>query len=81
MEEGGDKEGDEAANAKDSLRDCWRKLVESEERLKFFKRMVGMDLEVQEIEHLGEDIRNKLGLSWAKLSPSWGCSKNTQSFE
>ena len=59
MEEGGDREGDEAANAKDSLRDCWRKLVESEERLKFFKRMVGMDLEVQEIEHLGEDIRNK----------------------
>ena len=59
MEEGGEREGDEAAKGKDSLRDCWRKLVESEERLKFFKRMVGMGLEVREIEHLGEDIRQK----------------------
>ena len=46
--------------AKNELRDEWRKLIESEERLRFFKKMVGWELEVREIEHLGEDLNHKL---------------------
>ena len=40
--------------AKDNQRDKWRKLIESEEHLNFFKIMVGLDLSVREIEHLGD---------------------------
>ena len=62
MEEGGqgqDADDTDVKAAKDSLRDSWKKLVESEERLSFFKRMVGRGLEVRDIEHLGEDINSK----------------------
>ena len=58
-EEGGVRQGDDIVKAKNDLRDGWKKLIESEERLKFFKRMVGWDLEVREIEHLGVDLNNK----------------------
>ena len=59
MEEGGHGQGDAAVEAKNDLRNGWRKLVESEERLAFFKKMVGWELQVREIEHLGEDLNNK----------------------
>ena len=45
MEEGG--------NRQDHLRNAWRRLVESEERLRFWKKMVGWEVGVREIEHLG----------------------------
>ena len=51
MEEGG--------NRQDHLRNAWRKLVESEERLRFWKKMVGWEVGVREIEHLGEDLKEK----------------------
>ena len=41
------------------LRNAWRKLVESEERLKFWRKMVGWEIGVREIEHLGEDLKGK----------------------
>ena len=56
MEEGGYRRGYEVKKAKDDLRNGWRKLVESEERFKFFKKMVGWNLEVREI---GDDINQK----------------------
>ena len=59
MEERGTRQDYEPTAAKDSLRDKWRKLIESEERLLFFKKMVGMGLNVRELEHLGEDLNNK----------------------
>ena len=51
MEEGG--------NRQDHLRNAWRKLVESEERLRFWKKMVGWEVGVREIEYLGEDLKEK----------------------
>ena len=51
MEEGGIRQ--------DLLRNAWRKLVESEERLKFWRKMVGWEIGVREIEHLGEDLKGK----------------------
>ena len=44
---------------KDELRNAWRKLVECEERLRFWKRMVGWDLSIRELAHLGENFKNK----------------------
>ena len=54
MEEGGIWQ-----ESKDNLRKAWRKMVESEERLKFWKYMVGLELGVRELEHLGDEIREK----------------------
>ena len=54
IEEGGDGQG-----SKDRLRNAWRKMIESEERLRFWKNMVGLDLGVRETEHLSEDIKEK----------------------
>ena len=62
MEEGGlrqDSGPAESKNAKDDLRDRWRRLIESEERLNFFRKLVGWGLEVREIEHLGEGLHEK----------------------
>ena len=61
IEEGGQRKDtdDDVKTAKDNLRDIWRKLVMSEERLNFFRKMVGWDLEVRDIEHLREDLHNK----------------------
>ena len=59
MEEEGNGQDSDSMNARDSLREEWRKLVESEERFNFFKKMVGWDLEVREIEHLGDDLNKK----------------------
>ena len=41
------------------LRNAWRKLVESEERLKFWRKTVGWEIGVREIEHLGDDNKDK----------------------
>ena len=60
IEEGGPRQGCEVKEAKDDLRNGWKKLIESEERLRFFRKMVKWDLEVREIEHLGEVLNNKL---------------------
>ena len=43
----------------DIVRDIWKKLVECEERLCFWKKMVGMGIGVRELEHIGEEIRDK----------------------
>ena len=59
IEEGGLGQGDTSTEAKNCLRDKWRKLVESEERLAFFKKMIRWGLQVREIEHLGENLNNK----------------------
>ena len=62
IEEGGprrDSEPMETKDAKDVLRGSWRKLVDSEERLRFFKYMVGRELEVRDIEHFGDDLNEK----------------------
>ena len=55
MEEGGRKQD----TVKDALRDEWKKLIECEERLRFWKVMVGWDLCVRELAHLGEDLKSK----------------------
>ena len=59
MEEGGTGQGDATDTLKDDLRNGWKKLVDSEERLCFFKKMVGLNLQVREIEHFGEDLNSK----------------------
>ena len=59
MEEGGVGQGEDASIAKDILRDTWRKMVESEERLRLFKKMVGLGLQVRELEHVGEELHSK----------------------
>ena len=46
-------------SVRDALRDEWKKLIECEERLRFWKQMVGRDLSVREVTHLGEDLKNK----------------------
>ena len=60
IKEKGQRQGNGNANAKDDLRNTWKKLVESEERLGFFRRMVKLNLQVKEIQHLGEALNNKL---------------------
>ena len=54
MEEGGNWQ-----ESKEDLRKAWRKMTESEERLKFWKKMVGLDIGVRELEHIGEGIKEK----------------------
>ena len=41
------------------LRNAWKKQVESEERLRFWKHMVGMNIGVREVENISEDIKVK----------------------
>ena len=43
----------------DSVRDTWRKLVECQERIKFWRKMIGWGVGVKELEYLGEDLRAK----------------------
>ena len=45
----GIEEGGNGRDAKDEVRNSWRKLIESEERLNFWKRMVGLGLGVREV--------------------------------
>ena len=59
IEEGGTGQSNAVAEAKNNLRNGWRKLIESEERLSFFRKMVRWELQVREIEHLGESLNNK----------------------
>ena len=53
------EEGGYGRDIKEDVRNTWKKLVESEERLKFWKNMVGLKLCVREVENLGEDLKNK----------------------
>ena len=59
-EEGGQREDLDADRAKDDLRNALKRVIESEERLKFFRKMVGWELGVREIEHFGEDLNKSL---------------------
>ena len=59
MEEGGQGQDSGIAHARDSLRNVRRKQVESEERLKFLRKLVGREISVREIEHLGDELNNK----------------------
>ena len=43
----------------DIVREIWRKLVECEERLAFWRKMVALGIGVRELEYIGEDIRDK----------------------
>ena len=54
----------------DAVRDAWRKQIESEERLKFWRKMVGWGLSVREVQHLGEEIHNKYRSENMKLGMS-----------
>jgi len=49
----------------DAVRDAWRKQIESEERLEFWR-----NLSVRELQHLGKDIRNKFRNEDMKLGES-----------
>ena len=53
------EEGGLGQESKNRLRNAWRKMIESEERLKFWKNMVGLDIGVREVEHLSGDIKEK----------------------
>ena len=59
MEEGGLRQDSDTTSARDTLRDRRRRLIESEERLKFFRKMVGWELTVRDIEHFGDDLNSK----------------------
>ena len=59
MEEGGIGQDSGVAHARDSLRNVWRKQVESEERLKFLRKLVGREISVREIEHLGDELNDR----------------------
>ena len=60
------EEGGLGQDNKDEVRNAWKKLIESEERLKFWKKMVGLGLAVREVEHLGEDLKNKFRSEFMK---------------
>ena len=49
----------EGGSSQDNVRNIWKKQVESEERLYFFRKMLELDLSVRELEHLGEDLNSK----------------------
>ena len=38
------------------LRNAWKKQIESEERLRFWKRMVGINIGVREVENISDEI-------------------------
>ena len=59
MEEEGNGQDTVNTHARDNLRDVGRRQVESEERLRFFKKMVGLNLTVIDVEHLGDELNNK----------------------
>ena len=59
MEEGGTGQDAVTTDAKDILRNAWIRQVESEERLNFLKKLVGREISVREIEHLGENLNDK----------------------
>ena len=46
----------------DTVRDLWRKLIECEERLTFWIKMVGLGIGVRELKHLGDDVRESIGV-------------------
>ena len=42
-----------------SVRNIWRKLIECEERVKFWRKMLNWGLGVRELESISEGIRQK----------------------
>ena len=50
---------DNGGRRQDIVRDAWKKLVECEERLTFWRRMNDRGVGVREVEHMGEDVREK----------------------
>ena len=55
----GIKEGGTRQETKDKLRNAWKRQIESEERLSFWRRMVGMNIGVREVENISEDFKEK----------------------
>ena len=53
------EEAENGGSRQDVVRNIWRKLVECEERVSFWKRMIEWGVGVRELEHIGEDIREK----------------------
>ena len=51
--------GENGGNRQDPVRDTWKKLIECEERLTFLKRMIQVGIGVRELEHLGDEIRER----------------------
>ena len=45
--------------SQDIIRNAWKKLIECEERLTFWKKMVKLGIGAREVEHMCEDIRDK----------------------
>ena len=43
----------------DVVRDIWKKMIECEERITFWKRMIEWGVGVRELEHMGEGIKEK----------------------
>ena len=60
----------EGGKRQDAVRDIWRKQVESEERLSFFKKMVGREINVRELQHIGMELHNKFRSEDMKLGES-----------
>ena len=53
-------EKDESGGMRQNVvRNLWKKLIECEERLTFWKRMIEWGVGVRELEHIGEDIKEK----------------------
>ena len=53
-------ENDEIGGTRqDGVRNIWKKMIECEERVKFWKRMIEGGVGVRELEHLGEAIKEK----------------------
>ena len=50
---------DSGGNRQDIVRNVWKKLIECEERLTFWKNMVKLGIGVREVEHMCEEIREK----------------------
>ena len=62
----------EGGKGQDLVRDKWRKLVECQERVKFWNKMLEWGVGVREIEHLCEDIRRKFR---SELMQKGGCER------
>ena len=43
----------------DVVRNIWKKLIECEERVKFWKRMIEWGVGIRELEHMGDGLKEK----------------------
>ena len=50
---------DSGGTRQDEVRNIWRKLIECEERVSFWKRMLEGGVGVRELEHMGDEIRER----------------------